>query len=84
MESQPTRMEAFVFVVLAVGMCLGVSFLKFHNSAQDAEPTKAMRPAEKLRVIEKHTTGADTTRDFIAREKVRSEDTRAVEEAVYE
>ncbi|OFX16147.1 MAG: hypothetical protein A2Z18_11480 [Armatimonadetes bacterium RBG_16_58_9] len=84
MESPPTKIAVFVIVVLAIGMCLGVSFLKFHRAAQPTEPPDAMRPAEKLRVIEKHTTGADTTRNFIAREKSRTEETKRAEEAAFE
>ena len=84
MESTQIKTVAFILVVLAIGICLGVSILKFNQAAQAPDDADAMTPVQKLEALEKCSTGTSRTTNFIQKEKTRAQETREAEKAVFE
>ncbi len=84
MESVKVKVAAFLLVVLAIGVCLGLSLMKFHRAAEVGDPSDAMTPEQKLEALERPGAGTDRTSNFIAIENARAEETRQAEEAVFE
>ena len=84
MESTRIKTAAFILVVLAIGICLGISLLKFHQAAETPEEANSLTPGEKLEALEKSTAGTNGSSNFIQKEKARAKETREAEEAVFE
>ena len=84
MESTRIKTAAFILVVLAIGICLGMCVIKFNQAAQPPEETKSLTPGEKLEALEKSTAGRNRSSNFIQKEKARARETREAEEAVFE
>ena len=57
MESVKVKVAAFVLVLLALGVCLGVSLMKFHGAAKVEDPGNAMTPGQKLEALERSGKG---------------------------
>ena len=84
MESVKVKVAAIVLVVLAIGVCLSVSLMKFHQAANVGNPSDAMTPGQKIEALERSGKGTSGAENFIAREKARAEETRQAEDAVFE
>lgn len=78
MESSRVKIITYVLIVLALGLLLGISFMKLNQAAQEPEADPQTQ-LERLNALEKSPgIKSPAAKNFIRNEKARQQETKDV------